>query len=150
MRYGRIISLSSCSTMWQCQTMNEDQGPSAESLAAKVESVDWEVRGLREEIAAYERPRVKSAAELASKIAGRPVSDEEVREKGAQRREEFYQRFRDRSQAADPLRSLRHRAGFSHDVAAPSRDGGRDRGRARLPRRRDRERRARCPRGVAA
>ncbi len=69
--------------------------PSGESLAAKVESLERAVRELREEIAAYERPRVKGAAELASRIAGREVSDEELRERGEKRREEFYERFSD-------------------------------------------------------
>ena len=78
-------------------TMKKAEVPSSESLAAKVESVEREVRGLRKEIADYERPRVKSAAELASKIAGREVSDEELRQRGAQRREDFYERFRDRT-----------------------------------------------------
>lgn len=70
--------------------------PNAESLAAKVESVERAVKELREEIAAHERPRVKSAAELASRMAGREVTDEELRREGAKRRGEFYERFSDR------------------------------------------------------
>jgi hypothetical protein len=75
------------------KTIKEAEVPNAESLAAKVESVERPVRELREEIAAYERPRVKSAAELAWKIARREVTDEELRERGRELRGEWERRF---------------------------------------------------------
>lgn len=63
------------------------------ALAAKLESLERAVTELRREIEALERPQVRSAEELASKIAGRKVSPEELREAGRKRRAEWEARF---------------------------------------------------------
>jgi hypothetical protein len=62
-------------------------------LASRLADVEREVEAIRRELAELEARRLPPATELASRIAGRKVSDEELREIGRQKRAEFEARF---------------------------------------------------------
>ena len=77
--------------------MKEGATSTTTELASRIANVEREVDAIRRELAELEARRLPPVTKLASRLAGREVSAEEMRRRGAARAEEVTRTLEERS-----------------------------------------------------